>query len=82
MSSHKQLYGKTIKGGRLQELKKLINNSCRKKKTKEVTVEPLLTATSLQWPLYFVSADSPYIDSYLNLSTTATATKACPQLPK
>ena len=27
-------------------------------------------------------ANSPYIDSYLNLSTTATVTKACPQLPK
>ena len=40
------------------------------------------TVTSLQRPLYFVPADSPYIDSYLNLSTTATATKTCPQLPK
>ena len=40
------------------------------------------TATSLQRPFYFVPADSPYIDSYLNLSTTATATKTCPQLPK
>ena len=38
-------------------------------------------ATSLQqWPLYFVPADSPYIDSYLNLSTTAT--KTSPQQPK
>ena len=35
-----------------------------------------------QRPLYFVPADSPYIDPYINLSTTATATKACPQLPK
>ena len=33
-------------------------------------------------PLYFVPTDSPYIYSYLNLSTTATATNACPQLPK
>ena len=41
-------------------------------------VEPTLTATSLQRPPYFVSADSPCIDSYLNLSTTATATKARP----
>ena len=31
-------------------------------------------ATSLQRPrLYFVPADSPYINSYLNLSTTATS---------
>ena len=30
-------------------------------------------ATSLQRPLYFVPADSPYIDSYLNLSTTPTS---------
>ena len=34
------------------------------------TVEPPLTATSLQRPLFLV--DSPYIDSYVNLSTTAT----------
>ena len=48
----------------------------------DCTVKPPLTVTSLQWPLYFVPADSPYIDSYLNLSTTATATKTCPQLLK
>ena len=40
------------------------------------------TATSLQRPLFFVPADSPYITSCLNLSTTATATKVRPQLPK
>ena len=40
------------------------------------------TATSLQRPFYFVPADSPCIDSHLNLSTTATATKTRPQLPK
>ena len=42
------------------------------------TVEPTLTATSLQRSPYFVSADSLCIDSYLNLSTTATSTKARP----
>ena len=43
----------------------------------------LLTSGHLsQRSLYFVPADSPYIYSYINLSTTATATKACPQLPK
>ena len=31
---------------------------------------------------FFVPADSPYIGSCLNLSTTETATKACLQLPK
>ena len=44
------------------------------------TVEPPLTATSPQRSLFFVPADSPYISSYLNLSTTATATAARPQL--
>ena len=44
------------------------------------TVEPPVTATSLQWPFFFVPADSPYIDTCLNLSTTATPTKARPQL--
>ena len=34
------------------------------------TVEPPLTTTSLQQPLFL--ADSPYTDSCLNLSTTAT----------
>ena len=29
-------------------------------------------ATSLQWPLFFVLADNPYVTSCLNLSTTAT----------
>ena len=33
------------------------------------TVEPPLTVTSLQRPLYFVPVDSPYIGSCLNLST-------------
>ena len=37
--------------------------------SKTNTVEPLLTATSLQQPLF--SADSPYIDSCLNPSTKA-----------
>ena len=46
------------------------------------TVEPPLTVTSLQRPVYFVPASSPYIDSSLNLSTTVTATNACHQLPK
>ena len=45
------------------------------------TVEPPLTHTSPQRPLFFVPADSPYIGSYLNLSTTATVTAARPQLP-
>ena len=31
---------------------------------------------------FFAPADSPYIGSCLNLSTTATATKVGPQLPK
>ena len=31
------------------------------------------TATPLQWPLYCVPADSPYIYSYLKLSLTATS---------
>ena len=44
------------------------------------TVVPSLTATSLQQPLFW--ADSPYIYSYLNLSTTTTVIKACPQLLK
>ena len=35
------------------------------------TVEPLLTATSLQRQLFSVPADSPYITSCLNPSTTA-----------
>ena len=48
----------------------------------------ILTYTPRQQPLYFVPANSPYIDPYLNFSTTAnslqpaTATNACPQLPK
>ena len=44
-------------------------------------------ATSLQRPLYSVPEDSPYIDSCLNLSTTASSphrrrpqSKTCPQL--
>ena len=43
-------------------------------------VEPPPTAISLHRPLFFVQEDSPYTDSCLNLSTTATATKAsvCP----
>ena len=41
----------------------------------------VVTATSPQRPLFFVPADSSYIYSRLNLSTTATATTACPQLP-
>ena len=47
-------------------------------------VEPPPTATSLHRPLFFVPADSPYIDSYFNPSTTATATKAivCPTAKK
>ena len=47
------------------------------------TVQPpqLVKATSPQRPLFFVPADSPFIYSRLNLSTTATATTACPQLP-
>ena len=35
-------------------------------------VERPSTATSLQQPLFLVPEDSPYIHSYLNLSTTAT----------
>ena len=42
-----------------------------------------ITATSLQRPHpVFFPADSPYIVSCLNLSTTATATEAHPQQPK
>ena len=41
-----------------------------------IAVEPPPTATSLYRPLFFVQEDSPYIGSCLNLSTTATATKA------
>ena len=48
----------------------------------KTTVELPLMATSLQRPPYFVPEDSPYIDSFLNLSTTVTATEPCPQLPK
>ena len=48
----------------------------------QTTVQPPLTATSLQQPLFFVPADNPYIGFYLNLSTTATASKLRPQLSK
>ena len=37
------------------------------------TVEPPLTATSQQRPLFLVLVDSPYIDSSLNLFTKATS---------
>ena len=43
----------------------------------KTTVEPPLTATSLQGPLKFVPADSSYIDSYQNLCTTAMAIPNC-----
>ena len=47
---------------------------------------PSTTTTSLQQPLFFSRQTAHklymYIDSCLNLSTTATATKANPQLPK
>ena len=46
------------------------------------TVEPPQTDTSLQRPNFLVPADSPYIVSYLNLTTTVRATKACPQPAK
>ena len=36
------------------------------------------TASSLQRPLYFVPADSPYIYSFLNLSTTQRPLKRVP----
>ena len=36
------------------------------------TIEPPLTTTSTQWPFFFL-ADSPYIHSCFNLSTTATS---------
>ena len=39
------------------------------------TVEPPQTITPLQQPLFLVPADSPYIHSYFNLSTTV----SCPQ---
>ena len=35
------------------------------------TVEPPMTVTSLQ--LLFIQGDSPYIESFLNLSTAATS---------
>ena len=41
------------------------------------TVEPPITATSLQRPLIFVLAESPKIGS-CQLSTSAMATKVCP----
>ena len=41
-----------------------------------------LATKATQRPVFFVPAGSPYVDSSLNLSTTATTTKACPQLPK
>ena len=45
------------------------------------TVEPPLTATSLQGFFFFSSPRTVHdIDNCLNLSTTATATKARPQL--
>ena len=37
---------------------------------------------SVKATLYFVPADSPYIYSHSSLSTTATATNACPRLLK
>ena len=40
------------------------------------TVEPPLMATALQWSLTLASADSRYICSYFNLSTTVMTTKA------
>ena len=46
------------------------------------TVEPPQTDTSLQRPLFLVLADSLYIASCLNLTTTVKATKACPQPAK
>ena len=47
------------------------------------TVKPPLMATALyNGHFCFVPADRPYIESYLKLSTTATAAKACLQLPK
>lgn len=47
------------------------------------TVKPPLMATApYNGHFCFVPADRTYIETYLKLSTTATATKACLQLPK
>ena len=46
------------------------------------TVEPPQTDTSLQRPYFLVPADSLYIASCLNLTTTVKATKARPQPAK
>ena len=46
------------------------------KLTHKYTVEPPLTASSLQWPFFFIPVDSPYIHSYINLSTMATSPMA------
>ena len=51
------------------------------KDTEKNTVEPPPTATSPQRPLFFWPGGQS-ISSCLNLSTTVTATKARPQLPK
>ena len=50
---------------------------------KQNTVESLLTATSLQRPVFlFRRAVHTLTRVLINLFSTATATKACPQLPK
>ena len=50
---------------------------------KQNTVESLLTATSLQRPVFlFRRAVHTVTRVLINLFSTATATKACPQLPK
>ena len=52
-------------------------NKFRNKDSRTLTNGHLSTTAT-----FFVLADSPYIGSCLNLSTTESATKACPQLPK
>ena len=48
----------------------------------QLSLHPLTANSLLYGHFFFVPEDSPYIDSCLNLSTTATATKAPPELPK
>ena len=72
---------------KLLKLKKLSPETTFKNEGIELaglnTVEPPLTVTSLQRPIFFFGswADSPYVDPCLSLSTTAKATKVCAQLP-
>ena len=50
--------------------------------TKKLNCTCITLLGTVEPPLYFVAADSPYIYSYLNLFTTVTATNTFSQLPK